>query len=353
MAGLLAGGFGACAHRRDTTGVRAPGSQLACAHRLPHGVPLPRPSPPNNAVPPGPPIPPALMTTSMPTVYSFPEFHRVACAVADHVVAAQNATLLPPPLAPGTPALPRHQRQGLTLLARKKDRRFKIAISGGSLLRILAEGLLPRKDVSWGLWDVYFVDERMVPFGLDELNFGQAKRLLFDHLSDKPRVYAIDETLTGNAEECAEDYGSVLIDNFARKNLVKLPQMDLVLLGCAPDGHVALLFPGDPALREQLDWVLPILKAPSGPEERITLSIPVLTHAQRVTFVVEGATKAKVVKTIMERPEKGLPASIVNERAAGRVTWFVDEAALSDVEVRRRVYKEEAPEPLDPASTSE
>ena len=84
-------------------------------------------------------------------------------------------------------------------------------------------------------------------------------------------------------------------------------------------------------MREKLAWVLPVSNAPLGPENRITLSIPVICHSARVTFVVEGLTKAPIIKTIMERPEKGLPSSIVNEGAAGRVSWFVDDDALNDL----------------------
>ena len=86
---------------------------------------------------------------------------------------------------------------------------------------------------------------------------------------------------------------------------MKLPLFDLFLLGCAPDGHIASLFPNHgEQLREKLAWVLPVSNAPLGPENRITLSIPVICHSARVTFVVEGLTKAPIIKTIMERPEK-------------------------------------------------
>lgn len=115
---------------------------------------------------------------------------------------------------------------------------------------------------------------------------------------------------------------------------------DLFLLGCAPDGHIASLFPNfQENLREKFAWVVPVEKAPSGPSNRISLTIPVICHSHQVTFVVEGATKAPVIKTIMERPEKGLPSSIVNEGAAGRVAWFVDDDALSDVLVTKKKYK--------------
>ncbi|ODQ77709.1 hypothetical protein BABINDRAFT_172761 [Babjeviella inositovora NRRL Y-12698] len=278
------------------------------------------------------------MTTTVPLIYAFPEFHGVAEAVADHIVAAQNMTLYNN-LAKSSSAA----SLGATARKERKQRetRFKVAISGGSLIKILREGLLDREDIEWAKWDIYFADERLVPFSSPESNYGQAKREIFDRITAeaKPNIYHIDEALLDDPDECADAYEKCLIDNFARKDSVKLPMFDLLLLGCAPDGHVASLFPQHPTLREQHAWCVAVTEAPKPPANRITLTIPVLCHAHRVTFVVEGATKAPIIKTIMERPEKGLPSSIVNDGAAGRVTWFVDDLALTDVFVTKKKYK--------------
>lgn len=328
------------------------------------------------------------MTTTVPLVYSFPEFEGVADAVADHVITAQNMVLyntldraaieklkvaaasrpllLNIPSSASVTGSPQshsktHSRSNsasnnnsnlnLNQEGRRKEKprkradvRFKIAISGGSLIKILHQGLLTREEeIEWDKWDIYFADERLVPFESPDSNFGLAKRDIFDLIKSekKPNVYHIDELLIDDPQECADAYEKLLIGNFAKKDSVKLPIFDLLLLGCAPDGHIALLFPkhGE-QLREKLAWCMPVLQAPLGPENRITLSIPVLCHAHRVTFVVEGLTKAPIMRIIMERPEKGLPSSIVNEGAAGRVTWFVDDDALNDCyDVTKKKYK--------------
>lgn len=321
------------------------------------------------------------MTTTVPLIYSFPGFEGVADAVADHVISAQNLTLyntLDKALVQKMRASPLsnalndmvssssvllHSRSNSASsrndvmpsargvggadggvatnnarrnpkLKKKSEVRFKVALSGGSLIKILHQGLLSREsEIDWGKWDIYFADERLVPFDSPDSNYGSAKREIFDLIKSdvKPNVYHIDELLIDDPQECADSYEKVLIDNFAKKDSVKLPMFDLLLLGCAPDGHIALLFPNHgEQLREKLAWCMPVLKAPMGPENRITLSIPVICHAHRVTFVVEGLTKAPIMRIIMERPEKGLPSSIVNEGAAGRVTWFVDDDALKD-----------------------
>lgn len=325
------------------------------------------------------------MTTTVPLIYLFPEFLGVAEAVADHVILAQNMTLyntldlkevqklklevkrqsLPPAdsaLSLSNSALVLSQNGSFVGLLSsastsqitkpKKEKkikrnvqgRFKIAISGGSLIKILKEGLLSKLEyIEWDKWDVYFADERLVPFESPDSNYGQAKREIFDHIEGdkKPNVYHIDSSLLDDPQECADLYEKVLVSNFAKKDSVKLPMFDLLLLGCAPDGHIALLFPKDgEALREKLAWCIPVSNAPLGPLDRITLTIPVISHASRVTFVVEGLTKAPVMRIIMERPEKGLPSSIVNEGAAGRVTWFVDDDALKDCyEPIKKKYK--------------
>lgn len=300
------------------------------------------------------------MTSTVPKIYAFPEFSGVADAVADHVLSAQNLALYEnidkkinvissskslTNMASGEPIKDEKKLKQLKLKKERDllNRRFRIAISGGSLIGVLHEGLLKRMDeVEWGRWDVYFADERLVPFDSAESNYGLAMRQLFDLIpldKLKPTIYHINESLIDDPQECADDYEKSLIKGFAAKDSVKLPMFDLLLLGCAPDGHIASLFPGQPTLREQYAWVVPVEDAPSGPSKRITLTIPVICHAHRVTFVVEGSTKLPVVKTIMERPDKGLPSSIVNEGAAGRVNWFVDTDALTDVDVTKKQYK--------------
>ncbi|CAG62799.1 uncharacterized protein GVI51_M10857 [Nakaseomyces glabratus] len=306
------------------------------------------------------------MTTTVPKVFAFHEFAGVAEAVADHVVHAQESALAEKPkerkhsltnLSGTVESLEmsratsvksvsstRENSSGKKNGAPKKERRFKIALSGGSLIQVLHEGLLKRTDVKWGKWDIYFADERLVPFSSQESNYGQAKRKILDQIDTEkygtPNVFHIDESLIDDPQECADNYEKILIKGFAGRDSVKLPMFDLFLLGCAPDGHIASLFPNfQENLREKLAWVVPVENAPSGPSNRISLTIPVICHSHRVTFVVEGATKAPVIKTIMERPEKGLPSSIVNEGAAGRVSWFVDDDALTDVFVTKKKYK--------------
>ncbi len=216
------------------------------------------------------------MTTTVPLVYSFPEFLGVADAVADHVISAQNMTLYDtldhdqiellkeerlkrPQLLNSSSTLsisnshsilnsqsqiigsPNNNGKSKKEKKKRAEVRFKIAISGGSLIKILHQGLLPRQEsIEWDKWDIYFADERLVPFDSPDSNYGQAKREIFDHIvgDKKPRIFHIDESLIDDPQECADHYEKVLINNFAKKDSVKLPLFDLFFLGCAPDGHI-------------------------------------------------------------------------------------------------------------------
>ncbi len=263
---------------------------------------------------------PQSMTTTVPNIYAFNDVRHVANAVADHIIHAQNSCL------------------------QNSSKRFRIGISGGSLIDVLNQGLLNRNDIKWNKWDIYFVDERLVPFDSPDSNYGLAKKNLLDLIpsdnpNGKPRTFHIDEHLISDPTEAAQNYENLLIKGFAAKDSVKLPMFDLLLLGCAPDGHICSLFPNSEALREEYAWCVAVTDAPTHIHNRITLTVPVICHSLRIAFVVEGATKAPVIKTIMEHPEAGLPSSIVNEGAAGRVAWFVDNEALTDVMVRKKDYK--------------
>ncbi|GMM29767.1 Sol2 protein [Martiniozyma asiatica (nom. inval.)] len=259
--------------------------------------------------------------TTVPTLYVFPELLGVSEALTDFILTQQNHAL------------------------EKPNKRFKIALSGGSLLHVLHTTLLHNPHVNWDKWDIWFVDERIVSQDDNDSNSGTALRLLLNEVmknGKRPNVYTINYSMLKGDEidlqEIADQYESLLVRNFAGKDSVRLPQFDLILLGCAPDGHVASLFPGHTELREKDAWIVPVENAPCGPKQRITFTLPVISHAKMVAFVVEGATKAKVMQEIMERPDKGLPGSIINEKAAGRIVWFVDEEAVVDVVARRKRY---------------
>jgi 6-phosphogluconolactonase len=105
----------------------------------------------------------------------------------------------------------------------------------------------------------------------------------------------------------------------------ELPVLDLVVLGIGPDGHVASLFPGSPALDapEQV-LCLGVHDSPKPPPERITLSLAVLRAARRCLLLATGASKADAVDAMLGKPGRHVPASLLRRE---RLTVIVDDAA--------------------------
>jgi 6-phosphogluconolactonase len=104
-----------------------------------------------------------------------------------------------------------------------------------------------------------------------------------------------------------------------------LPVLDLIVLGIGPDGHVASLFPGAPALDAGDDAIcLGVHDSPKPPPERITLSLAVLRAARRCLLLATGASKADAVDAMFGPPSRQVPASLLRRE---RLTVIVDDAA--------------------------
>ncbi|KAI0082221.1 6-phosphogluconolactonase [Panus rudis PR-1116 ss-1] len=221
----------------------------------------------------------------------------------------------------------------------EKKGRFTVAVSGGSLPQQL-NGLIGKHGVKWDKWQVFYADERVVPLDHEDSNH----RLCVDSLFSKvpipqENIHTIDYSLKDDLEELADAYEKELIKEFANKDAARFPVFDLILLGVGPDGHTASLFPGHALLSEEDRWVAYITDSPKPPPQRITLTYPVINHAARVAFVVSGESKADILKTVLDNPEAGLPASRVRPVSPGQVYWFVDDNASSKVQYPKTPFK--------------
>lgn len=207
--------------------------------------------------------------------------------------------------------------------------KFRVALSGGSTARGLLQTMRTDPLASrfpWSKLDLWWVDERCVPFESPHSNFGNARKDLLDHVpfSDGQLhpMPAQQEPRQG-----AMDYEHEMISAFRLRH-GRLPLFDLIFLGIGPDGHVASLFPGSEALDEQQKLVIAV-KGGDPDVYRLSLTLPVLNQARLVLFVVSGAKKAEILRSIFSSAGKGvLPAAMINP-VHGRVTWIVDRDAAS------------------------
>jgi 6-phosphogluconolactonase len=169
----------------------------------------------------------------------------------------------------------------------------------------------------WSKVDVWWGDERCVPPDDKDSNYGMAKRALLDRLDRQPRsVHRIKGEL--GKEQAAADYAAELDG----------AQLDLLLLGLGPDGHVASLYPNAPTLRQRK----PVLPAEAGLEpfvDRVTLSLPTLRGAHEILFLLAGSSKADAAaRAFAGEPSPETPASLVRS-TSGRTVAILDRAAAA------------------------
>lgn len=182
--------------------------------------------------------------------------------------------------------------------------RFTIAIPGGSV----ATTCFPRLStlaLDWPAIEFFWVDERAVPPDDPASNFGRARALWLDPAGvPGTRVHRMRGE-AADLEGAARGYAAELTAAAGDP-----PRLDYVLLGVGPDGHVASLFPGHPALGEA-GPALAIADAPMPPPRRLSLALPVLAAARRVAIVAFGETKARLIREALADPDSMLPVAQV------------------------------------------
>jgi 6-phosphogluconolactonase len=207
--------------------------------------------------------------------------------------------------------------------------RFCVALSGGSLMDMLAPALVDlslRDRINWSAWHVFWTDERWVPAGSPDSNSGVARSLLLSRVAiPEGHIHAVD--VSQSPDETARAY-EAKIRRTLHAETNAFPRFDLVLLGLGEDGHTASLFPGHPVLQEGRRWVVPVFNAPKPPPVRVTLTLPVINHARRVAVGAAGAGKAGILGRVLQPGDEDseIPVQRVNPIDV-EMRWFVDAQA--------------------------
>ena len=208
--------------------------------------------------------------------------------------------------------------------------RFTVALSGGTtpipLFRCLA-ARAPFAELDWRSVHVFWVDERCVPPDHPESNFCLAREHL---LSKLPAPGAVLHRVAGelHPDEAARRYESELTSAFPD---AEIPIFDLVLLGVGSDGHTASLFPEMDLDRFSGRRAVAVyVEKPRS--SRVTLTLPVLTSARRIIFLVTGAGKAGIIAKILGGSgEMHYPAARV-AASENHVSWLFDRDAANWIE---------------------
>jgi 6-phosphogluconolactonase len=185
-----------------------------------------------------------------------------------------------------------------------------IALSGGGTAEACYRALAARDGLRWSDITVVFGDERWVPVSDPDSNEGMARRALLDLVV--PRAVHSMAEAAGELGAAARAYGDCI---------AALAPLDLVHLGLGSDGHTASLFPGSPALDEQVALVV-ATGDDLHPHPRLTLTYPGLAAARLAVVTVSGEAKAEPWARLCAGAD--LPAARIPTE---RVLWLVDRAA--------------------------
>ncbi len=213
------------------------------------------------------------------------------------------------------------------------NQQMNIALPGGltpaPFFSHLPAAILKHGDrINLALVHFFWADERCVPPGHPDSNYGLAWRLMLRELAiPRQNIHRIqgENDPAAEAVRYAGEIGRHL--RLSRG----MPSFDWMVMGLGEDGHTASLFPG----REHASHTGALCEVVSHPvtrQPRITVSLQVINQADRITFLVTGPAKSSIVREIINREAaaSSYPAGLVKP-VHGRVEWYLDKEAAREI----------------------
>lgn len=200
-----------------------------------------------------------------------------------------------------------------------------VVTGGGVGTLVLTELRSGSVGVDWDGVHVWWGDERFLPENDPERNETGARRALLDALPLRPEhVHSMPPDTGQGVVAAAQSYA----DELARHSADGfVPDFEVLLLGMGPEGHVASIFPGQPAVHAAGSTVA-VEASPKPPPERVSMTFPAIRAAREVWVVAAGAAKAEAAAAAIDAGTS--PDDVPAAGARGRdatVFWLDREAA--------------------------
>jgi 6-phosphogluconolactonase len=211
-----------------------------------------------------------------------------------------------------------------------------LVLTGGGIgTAVLAElAAAPARDaVDWRAVDFWWGDERFVPSGHPDRNETGARAALLDKIDiDPARVHPVpgpDGPDGDDPDAAAARYAAELAAATRPPQGGLVPSFDVLMLGIGPEGHIASLFPDQPAVHDNRP-VVAVRDSPKPPPTRISLTFPSIQAAREVWVLASGAEKSEAIATALSGadPEQ-MPAA--GARGQQRTLFLLDAAAAAKI----------------------
>ena len=207
------------------------------------------------------------------------------------------------------------------------DKPVHVALSGGSTpLAVFRQLVNATRKEEWSHVHLYWGDERCVPAGDPQSNYGNTRKLFIEpvNLPDE-QIHPIRGE--DDPEQEAERYSRLLTEKLPVEK--GFPVFDWIWLGMGEDGHTASIFPNQIELWKS-DQPCVVTEHPATGQKRISITGGVINAAHRVAFLVSGRSKSSVVNEIVMKEGRYLeyPAFYVAPDS-GNLEWYLDMDATS------------------------
>lgn len=200
------------------------------------------------------------------------------------------------------------------LIDAKEGKVFNLALSGGETARkMFSLWVEEYKDkIDWEKLRFFWVDERCVPPGDPESNYGNAERFLFEPLHiPAENIHRIQGEDEPGVE--ATRYSWEVKENLPRYD--QLPAFDCIILGVAPDSHIGSIFPETPKLLYDSRFYT-VSQHPVSGQYRITMTGPIILNSAPLLVPILGEGKEAIKRKLNEGySQEDAPAAYLLSRA--------------------------------------
>lgn len=181
--------------------------------------------------------------------------------------------------------------------------RATLCVPGGTTPGPAFDSLSASK-IDWSRVTVLLGDERWVPEDHPRSNTRLVRKRLLVGQAAKARLQSL-HLPAETPEEALEELG---------RQVREVLPITVLLLGMGADGHIASIFPTGDRLDEALADDAPpvtVMRTPTAPDPRITLTAPVLRGAMSTHILLTGPEKREALERVRGLSPREAPVKLV------------------------------------------